>query len=261
MSTAACALGTEPPFPDGAARLEPPAPYRLWWALAEQCSGVAAPFESVAWYHVPGAEALTIEGRTYHGIWYATGNRIVLAGGAVHRATLVRHEMLHALLQTGGHPAEQFSVRCAGYVACGGQCAAAAAAGAIDPDPPGAVSGAQTVASTDLAHRAQLFPAAPSVAQSGGWVALVLEARNPSNEAVSVRLTPVAPGQHAAATFGWAVGGRNQGYAFVWDTLLAFGPGATRRHVEDIRLPEGEYAVSALFNTDTVATLPLHVGP
>lgn len=255
LATVACAVGSEPAFPAGAVPLELPPPYRLWWAIAEQCSGVTAPFESVRWYHVPEAQAVEMNGETHQGFWFAEGNRIVLAGGSVLRGPLVRHEMLHALLNVSGHPATQFTGRCAGFVACEGECLADGGA-AVLPGP-----GAPVLSPRDLLLSAKVVPSVSSLVADDGWTALVIEVRNPRSVAVWAQLDPVEPGHPASPTFGWAVGDGEEGYAFVWDTLLAFGAGETQRLVQDVRLPAGGHKVHALFNADTIAILPVRVSP
>ena len=47
-----------------------------------------------------------------HGWWMRRGNRIYLPANALGEEWLVRHEMLHALLQRGSHPTEKFAEAC-----------------------------------------------------------------------------------------------------------------------------------------------------
>jgi hypothetical protein len=47
-----------------------------------------------------------------HAWWVRNGNRIYLPANALGEEWLVRHEMLHALLQTGTHPPEVFIDAC-----------------------------------------------------------------------------------------------------------------------------------------------------
>lgn len=54
------------------------------------------------------------------GFWARQGDRIVLADSALELGSTVRHEMLHAILQSGEHPQEFFLGRCASILACPG---------------------------------------------------------------------------------------------------------------------------------------------
>jgi hypothetical protein len=249
---AACWLGTEPDFPSGAVPLEPPAPYRLWWDLTQQCSGLTGEFSQVRWYVLPGAGELP---SGHHGYWYGAGNRIVLAEAHVLAGGLVRHEMLHALLRgEGAHSASYFRDRCGGYVACVGECAAE-----VGPPPlPGPE--APVVEVRELEVTLAVAPAAPSRASDGGWVALVVTARNPRPAAVWVRLVPIAPGHPAATTFGYTGDGLRE-YSFVWDSLAGFGPGAVQREVFDLQLWRDKVEVRGHFNADTTAPVSIRLAP
>jgi hypothetical protein len=91
---------------------------------------------SVQWYVVPGVAVFWREGSIVNGFWSRSGNRIVLAEGAVDDGFVVRHEMLHALTNDGRHTRQAFLERCAGLVACLSPCVDAANAGA---SPSGAI--------------------------------------------------------------------------------------------------------------------------
>jgi hypothetical protein len=56
--------------------------------------------------------AIALGKETGHGWWIRNGNRIYLPANALSEEWLVRHEMLHALLQTGAHPTDQFVAAC-----------------------------------------------------------------------------------------------------------------------------------------------------
>ena len=87
--------------------------YQEWWTKTEACSGRTGDMSQVAFYAVDspsGAIALGTE--KGHGWWIRDGNRIYLPANALSEEWLVRHEMLHALLQTGAHPTNQFVEAC-----------------------------------------------------------------------------------------------------------------------------------------------------
>ena len=97
--------------------------------MTAQCSGSSAPRASVQWYVVPGVWVFWREGSVVNGFWSRSGNRIVLAEGAVDDGFVVRHEMLHALTVDGRHTRQAFLERCGGVVACLSPCMEAANAG------------------------------------------------------------------------------------------------------------------------------------
>ncbi len=116
LSSASCADPTGLAFPEAAVeRFEPPQKYALWWQQVEACAGRRADFSRVQWYRTIGNEPLEEEdGTRYGGYWWAQGNRIALRD--IHAGGIVRHEMLHAILQNGKHPLSMFAGRCAGIV-------------------------------------------------------------------------------------------------------------------------------------------------
>ena len=87
--------------------------YQSWWAKTEACSGRKGDMAEVSFYAVDspsGAIALGTE--KGHGWWVRRGNRIYLPANSLSEEWLVRHEMLHALIQRGSHPTEKFVAAC-----------------------------------------------------------------------------------------------------------------------------------------------------
>lgn len=111
----ACQLSEPFPFPSESLRLySPPMPlYTLWWEAVEACAGRTASLANVSWYVTQPGQLLVVRGDTLDGAWFADGNRIALFRGV---GPVVRHEMLHAILRDGTHPAAMFAGRCSGYV-------------------------------------------------------------------------------------------------------------------------------------------------
>ncbi len=112
------ACATEPsadPMPAGAVRMEVRAEYRDWWTRTEGCSQLQGDFSRVEWYVVPDAETFQSEVGESVALRIGSGDnvRIVIAGRYVGHEMVVRHEMLHALLNRSGHPALYFEQRCA----------------------------------------------------------------------------------------------------------------------------------------------------
>ena len=102
------------PLPDHAVRFVPPAEYQVWWARTEVCVGRHSHPDDIAWYVVPGETDF----ETPHGPVVARwsrgtdGARIVIAGAFLGDEMVVRHEMLHAILDRADHPPEVFVDRC-----------------------------------------------------------------------------------------------------------------------------------------------------
>src|SRR5215213_2761356 len=87
--------------------------YQEWWDKTVACSGYNGRMTDVSFYAVdaPGG-AIELAGEMAHAWWVREGNRIYLPANALGEEWLVRHEMLHALLQKGSHPAELFVHEC-----------------------------------------------------------------------------------------------------------------------------------------------------
>lgn len=112
---AACeTLGPPDPLPANAQRLSAPPEFASWWSATEACSGRAGDLSHIEWYVVPGAHTIETSNGPKVGVWShsSAGVRIVLAGDYAANELVVRHEMLHALLDREGHPAEYFQQRC-----------------------------------------------------------------------------------------------------------------------------------------------------
>lgn len=112
---AACeALGPADPLPPTAQEIVPPEAYREWWSRTEACSGRVGNFTRVQWYVVPDAQTFATDAGEKVGLWThsSAGVRIIIAGNYADNELVVRHEMLHALLDREGHPPEYFQTRC-----------------------------------------------------------------------------------------------------------------------------------------------------
>lgn len=113
---AACeVLGPPSPLPENARLISAPAEYREWWSRTEACSGLQGSMGRIEWFVVPNSSAFMTEEGEKVGLWSrsSAGTRIILAGDYAQNELVVRHEMLHALLDHEGHPAEYFVTKCA----------------------------------------------------------------------------------------------------------------------------------------------------
>ncbi len=112
---AACEmLGPPSELPTNAQLMLAPADYRAWWDATEACSGRSGDFDSIEWYVVPGVASFETPEGPKVGLWShsSAGMRVVIADSYAENELVVRHEMLHALLDRGGHPDEYFTTRC-----------------------------------------------------------------------------------------------------------------------------------------------------
>ncbi|MDZ4863120.1 MAG: hypothetical protein SGJ01_06695 [Gemmatimonadota bacterium] len=112
---AACEmLGPAEALPSGAMLLIAPPEYEAWWTATEACAGESSDFQRIEWYVVPDVRTFPTTAGEKVGLWShsSDGMRIILAGDYADNELVVRHEMLHALLDRNGHPAEYFQERC-----------------------------------------------------------------------------------------------------------------------------------------------------
>lgn len=168
VTTATCRGIFEPPFPMNAVLISPPAQYRVWWEVVERCSGRTGSFDGVSWYRVPLGEGLTVDGESAAGAWFAARNSIAIGDGWRASGSLVRHEILHAILQTGSHPAKYFREACGDEVLCGRSC-----------EEPVALPNSIPLAVEQLSIDATFFPAFPSLERDDGKAVVVVRVRNP----------------------------------------------------------------------------------
>lgn len=226
----ACERIVDPAFPPTATQFVPPSVYDRWWTMTESCSRASAPLAKISWYVVPGVSDFQFKGQTVSGYWTGGSNSIVLADSSQLDGSVVRHEMLHALVRTSGHPRSEFLQKCAGMVSCTSQCVAdAGAAPTIDASVP-------TVPSDSIEVSLQLVPDQPSMAIDGGVFSLVVSARNPASHPVSVLLVNFGSGPQSFAfqIRAFTPGLRIDGALNLSDPSVAtFAAGETKRQYFD----------------------------
>jgi hypothetical protein len=108
----ACRDVVAPELPAAAEPFAPSAAYAEWWAQIEECSGRTAPFTRVNWFVVPDVDYFVYQGREVIATWLEYRHQIIVSGAYIDDGMVVRHEMLHDLLNTGKHPQEYFGTRC-----------------------------------------------------------------------------------------------------------------------------------------------------
>lgn len=109
-----CVTEPDADLPEGAVAMQASEQYRSWWGETEACSRLSGSFSRIEWYVVPGVASFPTDEGEKVGIRIQSGDRtrIVLAETYAAHPMVVRHEMLHALLQRSGHPVEYFETRC-----------------------------------------------------------------------------------------------------------------------------------------------------
>jgi hypothetical protein len=186
---AACTEIADPALDAGAEKFSPPPVYQLWWDMTRACSGRTGALSSVQWYVVPRAHLIFLDGQAADGYWSAGSNRIVLAGAAQMDGAIVRHEMLHALIQHPGHARGEYLERCGGVVSCWEGCVKEAGPA---PAPPADVP---RVLPSALDISVEVNPSTPSGGQWDGYFSLTVRAHNPSTHPIVIILQP--PGASA----------------------------------------------------------------
>src|SRR5271157_5934370 len=94
-----------PQIPKDAVAFNPPPIFKQYWAQVEECSGVTGDFSQVKWMYTGSPIAVYSDGLTSYGdaMWDMSTNTIVFVQteyiSSMSDVAIVRHEMLHALLQ------------------------------------------------------------------------------------------------------------------------------------------------------------------
>jgi len=240
----------------GVLPLEPPAQYQLWWQLTEACSGRTGSFNDIHWYYVPGAAQFSFRGTEVEGLWSGgITNRILLAESDVQVGSLVRHEMLHALLGRGDHPPEFYQGKCGGYVDCDSACVGNNRPASVPVDAP-------TISPYELELDAALTPTTTANSDNGGWIAVTVTARNPFNHPVWVLLQSF---NGSADTFAAIFDNRIKARNALLTDRVGFLANEVQRSVLDIQFTSGgtvtpgTYFVRPEFNWDSLPNLTLTV--
>ena len=105
---ASCKVPFEPP---GARPLVPTDSFPVWWRELEDCSGTTGDLSRIGWFEAPSQ----VNGMFYCGSIMALGcwvrpHTVYLVEGNIRNRWLIKHEMIHDLLQRGDHPVPPFNV-------------------------------------------------------------------------------------------------------------------------------------------------------
>lgn len=253
LALSGCDFITDPAFPGEAEPFSPPAVYKTWWEMTKSCAGLSLPFEDIQWFVIPESNHFIFGGDAAGGAWFRDRKAIVLVSDGILEGQLVRHEMLHALLQDGGHPRAEFLNLCAGVVSCVGTCIR-------DAGPaPQVRSSIPHVSPNFLELAVSVQPATPRVSILDGYFNVTVRARNPAATAVLVDLPPSGDAG-SPASFSYRLFGPRGGFFYSHRaedvSVRLFQPGETKIMVYDFfaggeirdgRLPTGEYSLEVAY--------------
>lgn len=208
----------------------------------------------------PASALQSAEGAGTAAYWSSDDNRIVLATNAIANGRIVRHEMLHALSRSRGHPESLFRVQCEGIVRCDEACNGDAGA---SPRTTTAIR----VPVDSLRIAIASYPEQPSPAVDDGAFQIVVSITNPASHAIVVDFRTPDPAIAVAVSPGDV---RLTADHEIGDPRLAlFGPGERKQYVFDLRASDptsrvpfkfGAYLLRGQFDGLTTAPLVLTVG-
>lgn len=227
----ACASATAP-VPEQAKSIAPLPQYALWWSMTEACSGIRGDMSRIKWFSHPDRPLASDpqSDSPVAGEYYYDSKSVVLVESQLSNPTIVRHEMLHALMGIRGHPAAQFRDACGGTVNCVDACARSV--GSVPVAPPDA----DVVTVDSLRVLATVAPSRISKSSdTDGWFSLTMEVTNPLARPVWVRLQPMDGDAARAATFGFATPTGSQ-FNNMPGQLVSFAAGETKRVVFDLTI-------------------------
>jgi hypothetical protein len=106
-------FASDAPVPANAVSMTPsPAwGYPAYWAQVEADAGQNGDYDRIEWYLVPNGPWAHGDNATIRGLWMRRGHRIYIANGFQRSGPVIRHEMLHDLLDDPSHRNPLFAYR------------------------------------------------------------------------------------------------------------------------------------------------------
>jgi hypothetical protein len=184
--------------PAGSVKFASPAVYTTWWEMVEGCSAQFGELSRVVWFDAPDDARLVVNGHPVDGYWDSERNAIVVKHSSKLDGSFVRHEMLHSLIGSVGHPRHDFLEACGGVVACVGSCV-------IDAGPftvPG--NDVPRVPPDSVVITSVIEPLTPAGTVADTFFRLVVFVRNPADHPVVVQLPPSGDAG-ASLTFSYLI--------------------------------------------------------
>jgi hypothetical protein len=198
------------------------------------------------------------------GYWSPAGDLIVLAEHYQLTGSVVRHEMLHAIVQRTGHSRDFFLNRCAGTVVCGPRCESDAGPPPLPP------ASARRTNPGQLILGLEVSPSAPSPNEEAGFFSITVTARNPSADSVLIEVPFGSPSHAFSLQFSGAGAGFFSQKVGYMERYL-FAPGETKREVHDFRIgqpnatggayPPGQYNLRGGYGNVWTDARPLILAP
>jgi len=236
-AVASCADNiVDPKLPQGAPPFTAPALYTTWWDMTKACSGRSGSLAAISWYKVPAGVPLELDGQSVSAYWSAGSNQIVVSAAVTEDGPIIRHEMLHALLGSKGHPRGEFLGSCAGYVTCSSKCAEDAGPAPVIP------TSVPRVSPTELIVTAEIAPVTNLRIVEGSYFAITVRARNPHTYAVVAALPTSAVVPDARISFSYTINGVGGESAQIYaldGSASTFAAGETKAHVFDFFVGDG----------------------
>ena len=256
------------PLPAGGVQFEAPPIFSSWWKKVEACSGRSGSLSLIQWYVVPGVRSISYGTLIDVGGYTEIGtHRIVLAGEGQMVGPIVRHEMLHELLQVSGHPRRYFLEQCTGVLECAGSCVDDAGPPPVQP------ASVPRVPGDSFEVTIRIEPEHPRVDTLGGRFMVIVTARNRSNHPVVLR-NPPPPNPLPPYTFGFVFGASGANIGFqdnAWDLdAAAFAAGETKQEIFDFAVDQqrnlmsiepGTYQMRGFFEFHATPPLTFTVSP
>jgi hypothetical protein len=90
-------------------KFSPPPRYQTLWNELMACTQLSGNLASITWFR---SDVIVLGGQQYVGFWFEDWNRIVLRTDRIDHDNTVKHEMMHALLQSGAHDPVFYNGRC-----------------------------------------------------------------------------------------------------------------------------------------------------
>lgn len=232
--------------------------------MTESCSKLNGALSDISWFATPG-NTVDLHGQSVSGYWTAASKSIVLAQDVVLRGSVVRHEMLHALMRdVKGHPRAQFLERCRGVVSCDADCRAEAGP-APDID-----ANVATVTSDVLEIATFLLPDVPKSTIDGGLFTLVVTATNPKPYPIVVSLDVSGSNKTFFYTLARPMEGIANRELALDPGVTYFSPGETKQQYFDLSLGTardgrtvrtGSYTLYAGYDIRSITREGVFIGP